>query len=154
MHPKSSRDMPGPDPRKDTDRETREAVVKTPDKTNDWDRDQVHREGETIGIEPDRDDNLATVQTNTGIEMDGEIVEEDDDNAQARYPFPAPLVGNNLLDDRQVDDAEISRLATQLFLEAEAEGTGDEELSDSFVDVHKGLAAFIRRRHRAPTLKQ
>jgi hypothetical protein len=79
MHPKSSLDMPGPDPRKDTDRGSREAVVKTPDKTNDWHRDQVHGEGETIGIEPDRDDNLATAQTNTGIEMDG--VEEDDDNA-------------------------------------------------------------------------
>lgn len=81
MHPKSSRDMPSPDPRKDTERETRKAVVKTPDKTNDWDRDQVHGEGGTIGIEPDRDDNLATAQTNTGIEMDGEVVEEDDDNA-------------------------------------------------------------------------
>jgi len=80
MHPKSSRDMPGPNTRKDTDRETREAVVKTPDKTNDWDRDQVHGEGETIGIESERDDNLATAETNTGIQMDGEVVEEDDDN--------------------------------------------------------------------------
>ncbi|KRB29828.1 hypothetical protein ASD99_24585 [Mesorhizobium sp. Root695] len=78
MQPKSSRDMPGPDPRKDTDRETREAVVKTPDKTNDWDRDQVHGEGETIGIESDRDDNL---EMNAVIEKDGEVVEEDDDNA-------------------------------------------------------------------------
>ncbi|QKC98291.1 hypothetical protein [Mesorhizobium sp. NZP2298] len=80
MHPKSSRDIPGTDPRKDTDRETREAVVKTPDKTNDWDRDQVHGEGETIGIESEGDDNLATAETNAGIQMDGEVVEEDDDN--------------------------------------------------------------------------
>lgn len=54
MAPKSSRDMPGPKPRKDTDRDTREAVVKTPDKTNDWDRDQVHGDGDTIGIEPEQ----------------------------------------------------------------------------------------------------
>ena len=53
MTPKSSRDMKGPEPRKDEDRETREAVVKTPDKTNDWDRDAVHGDGTTIGIEPD-----------------------------------------------------------------------------------------------------
>ncbi|WP_082583235.1 DUF768 domain-containing protein [Mesorhizobium sp. Root695] len=64
------------------------------------------------------------------------------------------LERNNLLDDREVDDAEISKFATQLFLEAEAQGIGEEELADSFVDVHKGLAAFVRRRHRAPTLKQ
>jgi hypothetical protein len=51
MGPKSSRDTPGPEPRKDTDRDTREAAVKTPDKTNDWDRDQVHGDGDTIGIE-------------------------------------------------------------------------------------------------------
>jgi hypothetical protein len=80
MHPKSSRDMPGPDPRKHTDREAREAVVIMPDKTNDWDRDRVHGEGETIGIESDLD-NLATAETNAGIEMDGEGAEEDDDNA-------------------------------------------------------------------------
>ncbi|WP_164987123.1 MULTISPECIES: hypothetical protein [Mesorhizobium] len=73
--------MPGPYPHKNTDRETREAVVKTPDKTNDWDRDQVHGEGETIGIESERDDNLATAEMNAGIQMDGEVVEEDGDNA-------------------------------------------------------------------------
>lgn len=54
MAPKSSRDMPGPKPRKDTDRDAREAVVKTPDKTNDWDRNQVHGDGDTIGIEPEQ----------------------------------------------------------------------------------------------------
>jgi len=81
MKPKSSRHMPGPDPRKDTDRDSGEAVVKTPDKTNDWDRDQVHGEGETIGIESERDDNLATAEANVGIQIDGEVVEEDDDNA-------------------------------------------------------------------------
>lgn len=55
MAPKSSRDMPGPKPRKDKDRDTREAVVKTPEKTNDWDRDAVHGDGDTIGIKPETD---------------------------------------------------------------------------------------------------
>ncbi len=55
MTPKSSRDMPGPEPRKDEDRDSREAVVKTPDKTNDWDRDAVHGDGDTIGIEREAD---------------------------------------------------------------------------------------------------
>ncbi|MEO5759580.1 MAG: hypothetical protein ABIQ51_22320 [Mesorhizobium sp.] len=54
MEPKSSRDMPGAKPRKDTDRETGEAVVKTPDKTNDWDWDQVHGDGHTVGIKPEK----------------------------------------------------------------------------------------------------
>lgn len=51
MGPKSSRDMPGPKPRKDQDTDAREAVVKTPAKTNDWDRELVHGDGDTIGIE-------------------------------------------------------------------------------------------------------
>jgi hypothetical protein len=53
LAPKSSRDILGSKPRKDTDRDTREAVIKTPDKTNDWDRDHVHGDGDTIGIEPE-----------------------------------------------------------------------------------------------------
>ncbi|MBZ9796109.1 hypothetical protein [Mesorhizobium sp. ES1-4] len=53
MAAKSSRDLGGRDPRKDKDRETREAVVKTPDKTNDWDRDAVHGDGDTIDIQPE-----------------------------------------------------------------------------------------------------
>ncbi|MBZ9991200.1 hypothetical protein LB572_29325 [Mesorhizobium sp. BH1-1-5] len=39
-------------PRKDTDREKQEAAAKTPGKTNDWDRDAVHGDGDTVGIEP------------------------------------------------------------------------------------------------------
>ena len=54
MKPTSSRDIPGPEPRKDKDRDTREAVIKTPDKTNDWDRDAVHGDGGDIGLEPEQ----------------------------------------------------------------------------------------------------
>ncbi len=54
MASKSSRDMPGPEPLKDKDRGRREAASKTPDKTNDWDRDQVHGEGDTIGLETEQ----------------------------------------------------------------------------------------------------
>jgi hypothetical protein len=39
------------EPRKDTARETREAAVKTPGKTNERDRDRVHGDGESIGLE-------------------------------------------------------------------------------------------------------
>ena len=39
------------EPRKDTARETREAAAKTPDKTNEQDRDRVHSDGESIGLE-------------------------------------------------------------------------------------------------------
>ncbi|PBB43489.1 hypothetical protein CK222_12065 [Mesorhizobium sp. WSM3866] len=53
MEPKSSRDLPGPKPRKDKERENQKAAAKTPDKTNDWDRNQVHGEGESIGIDKD-----------------------------------------------------------------------------------------------------
>jgi len=51
MVSKSSRDMPGRPPRKDRDRDKREAAVKTPDKTNDWDRDAVHGDGDDIGLD-------------------------------------------------------------------------------------------------------
>ncbi|WP_292072409.1 hypothetical protein [Mesorhizobium sp.] len=53
MEPKSSRDLPGPKPRKDKQRETQNAAAKTPDKTNDWDRNMVHGDGDSIGIEED-----------------------------------------------------------------------------------------------------
>lgn len=53
---RTSRDMPGPKPRKDKGREKREAAIKQPEKTNDLDRDQVHGDGETIGIAPKPDD--------------------------------------------------------------------------------------------------
>jgi hypothetical protein len=49
MATKSSQDPQ--EPRKDTARETREAAAKTPDKTNEQDRDRVHGDGESIGLE-------------------------------------------------------------------------------------------------------
>lgn len=46
--------MPGTKPRKDKERDTQEAAAKTPDKTNDWDRDLVHGDGESAGIKPEQ----------------------------------------------------------------------------------------------------
>ena len=43
-------------PRKDKAQEKREAAAKTPGKTNDWDRDAVHGDGYTVGIEPDSEE--------------------------------------------------------------------------------------------------
>jgi hypothetical protein len=40
-------------PREDKGQEKREAAAKTPGKTNDWDRDTVHGDGDSVGIEPD-----------------------------------------------------------------------------------------------------
>ncbi|RUX27830.1 hypothetical protein EOA23_16435 [Mesorhizobium sp. M2A.F.Ca.ET.042.01.1.1] len=54
MRSKSSRDMLGARPQKDKERDTREAEAKTPDKTNDWDRDLVHGDGESVGIKPEQ----------------------------------------------------------------------------------------------------
>ncbi|TGQ65998.1 MAG: hypothetical protein E5V49_00920 [Mesorhizobium sp.] len=54
MKSKSSRDMPSPKPRKDKERDTREAVITTPDKTNVWDRDLVHGDGESVGIKSEQ----------------------------------------------------------------------------------------------------
>lgn len=54
MDSKTSRDLPGPGPREDSDRDTRAAVVKTPDKTNERDRDAVHGDGDTIGLGTER----------------------------------------------------------------------------------------------------
>ncbi|RUW53084.1 hypothetical protein EOA36_11310 [Mesorhizobium sp. M8A.F.Ca.ET.021.01.1.1] len=50
MGPNSSNDMLGPSPRKDKKKATDEATAKTPDKTNDWDRDAVHGDGDEVGI--------------------------------------------------------------------------------------------------------
>lgn len=54
MRSRSSRDMPGTKARKDKERDTREAEAKTPDKTNDWDRDLVHGDGQTSGIKSEQ----------------------------------------------------------------------------------------------------
>jgi hypothetical protein len=53
MTPKSSRDLPGQPPRKDTKRETEQATVEDADKTNDEDRDRVHGDGGEIGLDGD-----------------------------------------------------------------------------------------------------
>lgn len=45
--------MQGRQPREDKGQEKREAAAKTPGKTNDWDRDTVHGDGDSVGIEPD-----------------------------------------------------------------------------------------------------
>lgn len=39
------------EPPKDTERETRDAVIKDADKTNEADRDRVHGEGQSIGLD-------------------------------------------------------------------------------------------------------
>ena len=52
MNFKTSRDMPGKKPRKDKTRDTQEAAAKNPDKTNDWDRDKVHGDGDTLDLAP------------------------------------------------------------------------------------------------------
>ncbi|QPC91583.1 hypothetical protein [Mesorhizobium sp. INR15] len=58
MRLKTSRDMPGAKPRKGEGKEKQDASVTKLDKTNDWDRDQVHGNGDTIGIasKPSEDD--------------------------------------------------------------------------------------------------
>jgi hypothetical protein len=57
MKPKSSEDLRGPAPRKDTERETRDAIVRDADKTDGSDRDLVHGEGGTIDL-PTKPGNL------------------------------------------------------------------------------------------------
>ena len=48
--PQSSEDLPGPEPHKDTERKTREALIKDADKTDGADRDLVHGDGGTIDL--------------------------------------------------------------------------------------------------------
>lgn len=50
MTPRTSRNLPEPEPRKDSERDAREAVIADADKTDDTDRDLVHGDGGTIGI--------------------------------------------------------------------------------------------------------
>ncbi|WP_027531924.1 hypothetical protein [Bradyrhizobium sp. WSM3983] len=50
MTPKTSRTLPGPEPRKDSERDTQQAVIEDADKTDNKDRDLVHGDGGTIGI--------------------------------------------------------------------------------------------------------
>jgi hypothetical protein len=50
-HPKRSSSVP----RKDAERETRQAIVKDADKTEGKDRDLMHGDGGTIGLGKDQD---------------------------------------------------------------------------------------------------
>ena len=48
--PNTSRNLRGPEPRKDSERETREAIIADADKTDDGDRDLVHGDGGTLDM--------------------------------------------------------------------------------------------------------
>ena len=48
--PRSSSDLPGPEPRKDGDRDMRKAIVEDADKTEGAARDLIHGEGGSIGL--------------------------------------------------------------------------------------------------------
>jgi hypothetical protein len=51
MQPKTSRDIPAAEPRKDKEREQQKAVIKDADKTDQADRDHVHGDGDGIGLD-------------------------------------------------------------------------------------------------------
>jgi hypothetical protein len=53
MPARSSRDLPGPDPRKDEQREQQQAIVKDADKTEGRDRDKIHGDGHDLGLDKD-----------------------------------------------------------------------------------------------------
>ena len=48
--PKTSRNLPGPEPRKDSERDTREAIIADADKTDDGNCDLVHGDGGTLDM--------------------------------------------------------------------------------------------------------
>jgi hypothetical protein len=50
MPPKTSRDMPGNEPRVDKHRDEKRAEIKDADKTETVNRDKVHGDGKDIGI--------------------------------------------------------------------------------------------------------
>jgi hypothetical protein len=50
MGPKTSRDLPGPKPRKEEEREMQNAVVEDTDENDAKDRDLVHGEGGTLDL--------------------------------------------------------------------------------------------------------
>jgi hypothetical protein len=50
MVPKTSRDLPGTQPRKDSERGTQDAIIEDADKTDGKDRDLVHGDGGTIDL--------------------------------------------------------------------------------------------------------
>ena len=51
MTPKTSRDIPGSEPRKDEAREQQQAIIKDADKTGQADWDRVHGDGDEIGLD-------------------------------------------------------------------------------------------------------
>ena len=51
MTPKTSRDIPGSEPRKDKEREQQDAAVQDADKTGQSDWDNVHGDGGEIGLD-------------------------------------------------------------------------------------------------------
>jgi hypothetical protein len=50
MTPKTSRNMPGAEPRKNSERDTQETIIEDADKTEDNDRDLVHGDGGTLDM--------------------------------------------------------------------------------------------------------
>lgn len=50
MTPKTSRQLPGAEPRNDSERDTQEAMIEDADISEDDKRDLVHGDGGTIGI--------------------------------------------------------------------------------------------------------
>ena len=51
MQPKTSRDIPGQQPRKDSERAQQQAIIKDADKTGQTDWDRVHGDGSEIGLD-------------------------------------------------------------------------------------------------------
>jgi hypothetical protein len=54
MPAKSSRDLPGPEPRVDSEREQQQAIVEDADNTEGKDREKVHGEGRDLGLAKDQ----------------------------------------------------------------------------------------------------
>lgn len=50
MTPKTSKNLPGAGPRKDAERDTRNAIIADADKTEGRDRDLVHGDGGTLDM--------------------------------------------------------------------------------------------------------
>ncbi|MBZ9776836.1 hypothetical protein [Mesorhizobium sp. CO1-1-8] len=64
------------------------------------------------------------------------------------------LEKNDLLDGRKIDDDEISDCAGRLFVDAEAVGISEGDITRSWDELHRHLVEIIGRRHRAPAAKQ
>ena len=51
MPPKTSRDLPGAEPRQDDERDQQKAVIEDADRTEQADWDRVHGDGSEIGLD-------------------------------------------------------------------------------------------------------